>query len=255
MGKKKGAGSGPFDVLRALKDEMARAEEARKAAKGAKGAKSAPGGTSARAPGPVPAPAAKGGHGAAREDDALALHRMYAGVVPLDRKHERVSRQALDRAAAGAGRDAAARAVARAAAEADAVREHLRALIEGPARFEVSDDGVRVEGRRIDLAPDALRRLRRGLLPVDGRLDLHGMDAGEARAALEKFLAQMRARGERCVLVIHGKGLHSDGGTPVLRGEIGAWLSQGAASQHVAAFATARGEDGGEGAVYVLLRR
>ena len=65
----------------------------------------------------------------------------------------------------------------------------------------------------------------------------------------------MRARGERCVLVIHGKGEHSPDGIGVLRGEISAWLSQGAASEHVAAFATAARRDGGEGAVYVLLRR
>jgi DNA-nicking Smr family endonuclease len=102
---------------------------------------------------------------------------------------------------------------------------------------------------------DALRRLRRGMLPIDGRLDLHGMGAGEARGQLELFLRTMRARGERCVLVIHGKGEHSPGGLPVLRGEIAAWLSQGASSEHVAAFATASEADGGEGAVYVLLRR
>jgi DNA-nicking Smr family endonuclease len=65
----------------------------------------------------------------------------------------------------------------------------------------------------------------------------------------------MRARGERCVLVIHGKGEHSAGGVPVLRGEIAAWLSQGTSSEHVAAFTTASEADGGEGAVYVLLRR
>ena len=50
----------------------------------------------------------------------------------------------------------------------------------------------------------------------------------------------MRSRGERCVLVIHGKGEHSPQGAGVLRGEIAAWLSQSAASEHVAAFATAR---------------
>ena len=62
----------------------------------------------------------------------------------------------------------------------------------------------------------------------------------------------MRTRGERCVLVIHGKGHHS-AGSGVLRGEISAWLSQGRAREHVAAFATAHDEDGGEGAVYVAL--
>jgi DNA-nicking Smr family endonuclease len=80
------------------------------------------------------------------------------------------------------------------------------------------------------------------------------MGVREARAQLDLFLRTMRARGERCVLVIHGKGDHSPNGMGVLRGEIAAWLAQGGASQHVAAFATAATSDGGEGAVYVLLR-
>jgi DNA-nicking Smr family endonuclease len=65
----------------------------------------------------------------------------------------------------------------------------------------------------------------------------------------------MRERNERMVLVIHGKGAHSPLGLPVLRGEVSAWLSQSTASEHVAAFATASQNDGGTGAVYVLLRR
>jgi DNA-nicking Smr family endonuclease len=55
--------------------------------------------------------------------------------------------------------------------------------------------------------------------------------------------------------VVHGKGEHSPQGVGVLRGEMAAWLSQGASSQHVAAFASAAERDGGEGAIYVLLRR
>ena len=65
---------------------------------------------------------------------------------------------------------------------------------------------------------------------------------------------ERRTRRDRVVLVIHGRGDHSPAGIGVLRGEIAAWLSQGRASQHVAAFATAHKEEGGEGALYVLLR-
>jgi DNA-nicking Smr family endonuclease len=186
-------------------------------------------------------------------DDALAMHRLMSGVVPLDDKKMRLPRSqgTLTRADLDARR---ARAEAPAREEADAVREHLRTLVEGD-RFEVTDDGRRVEGRRNGVGPEVVRRLRRGLLPIDARLDLPGFYVEEARLALERFLADMRARGERCVLVVHGKGEHSPGHVGVLRGEIAAWLSQGRASAHVAAFATARDEDGGEGAVYVLLAR
>ena len=130
---------------------------------------------------------------------------------------------------------------------------HLRALVEGKERFEVEDDGRRIAGRRVDLPIDALRKLRRGTTPIDARVDLHGMGPAEARATVETFLRDKRVSGERCVLIIHGKGEHSPRAQPVLRGEIGAWLSQGAvASEHVAAFVTADGDDVAEkGAVYV----
>jgi DNA-nicking Smr family endonuclease len=178
---------------------------------------------------------------------------LYAGVEPLDRSRGRIPKQPVERSAAA--ERAANRSVEDSRSEADAVQEHLRTLVEGRSRFEVADDGQRVEGRRVDVPLDVLRALRRGRFPVDARLDLHGMRVQEARAQLELFLRTMRARGERCVLVIHGKGEHSPLGIGLLRGEISAWLSQGASSAHVAAFATAQSDDGGEGAVYVLIRK
>ncbi len=230
--RKKG---GPFDKLRAVKAQLD-AQERERATKKA----------------PLPRPADPGG------DDTLLRHRLYAGVTPLDRGRGRVTSQSIDRSAAA---ERAAERGARGAhedADDEAVRAHLRALVEqGPdgGRFEVTDDGSRVEGRRVDLPIGTLRRLRRGEVPVDGRIDLHGMGLAAARQHLELFVRTMRARGERCLLVIHGKGRHSPGGLGVLRGEIAAWLSQGPAGESVAAFATAREQDGGEGAVYVLLRR
>jgi DNA-nicking Smr family endonuclease len=232
---KKSKARGPFDALQALKDELKKKEL------------EAP----SRKPAPPPPPRATP---AEPEDDAVLLNRLFAGVQPLDRSRGgRVPKQKVERTTSVDEQVKRVRDVAQ--AEADAVHEHLRSLVEGRARFEVADDGQRVEGRRVDLPPDALRRLRRGLEPVDGRLDLHGMGVPEARAQFELFLRTMRARGERCVLVIHGKGEHSPRGVAVLRGEISAWLSQGASSEHVAAFATSSLADGGEGAVYVLLRR
>lgn len=140
--------------------------------------------------------------------------------------------------------------------DAAAVRAHLQALVNGgEARFEIHDDGQRIEGRRLDVDPRIVRRLRRGEFVVDLRCDLHGLTAHEARAKLEDVLPRARQRGERVLLVIHGKGHNSPGGRSVLRGEMAAWLSQGTASASVAAFTTALDDDGGEGALYVLLRR
>lgn len=131
----------------------------------------------------------------------------------------------------------------------------LAALVEEGIRFEVLDDGTSVEGRRIDVDPREIGRLRRGRYPVDGKLDLHGHDAAGAKVALERFLERRRAQGDRAVLVVHGKGVHSPRGAPVLRGEVGAWLSQGHAARHVLAFVSREDPDGGSGAVFVLLAR
>jgi DNA-nicking Smr family endonuclease len=141
-------------------------------------------------------------------------------------------------------------------------RASLRSLVAEGVRFEVSDDGRHLEGRRIDLDPRELRRLRRGEHAVDGRLDLHGMSVPEAREALEAFVRKRQAEGDRVIEVIHGKGTHSPRGIAVLRGEIAAWLSQGRASRHVAAFTSlpygdgaARDREEGAGALLVLLAR
>jgi DNA-nicking Smr family endonuclease len=237
---KRRKGSSPFEALRPLQQELEKKEQERAKTGAKKAAAPAP---------PPPRPRSD-----EPEDEAMLLHRLFAGVEPLDRSRSgRVPKQTVERSPTVEARATKGREAAR--AEADAVHEHLRTLVEGKTRFEVADDGHRVEGRRVDLPIDAVRKLRRGLLPVDARIDLHGMGVGEARGQLELFLRTMRARGERCVLVIHGKGDHSPRGLGVLRGEIAAWLSQGASSEHVAAFVTARDDEGGEGAVYVLLRK
>jgi DNA-nicking Smr family endonuclease len=234
----------PFAALSGVKERLSK-EEAAKAAAGAKKA----------APQDRPRPD-RASAKTDPEEDRLTFHRMMSGVQPIEQTKGRVPRSAQVPPAGELvprGREAAAKAAAQ--EEADAVHAHLRALVEGKERFEVEDDGRRVEGRRVDLPIEMLRKLRRGLVPIDARVDLHGLGAAEARSKVEGFLRDRRVAGERCVLIIHGKGEHSPRAQPVLRGEIGAWLSQGAASEHVAAFATAATDDGGEGAVYVLIRR
>lgn len=202
----------------------------------------------------APAPPPRAARDARSEaDDELTFHRMMSGVTPLDTggKARVPVTSAMPK---GAPKAKAAEVAARARVEAEKALDHLHSLVDDVARFEVSDDGRRVEGRRVDAPPDLVRSLRRGMLPIDARLDLHGLTAEAARERLVEFLKTMRARGERCVLVIHGKGERTPG-AGVLRGEIAAWLAQGKARESVAAFATARDEDGGEGAVYVALRR
>ncbi|XXX74245.1 Smr/MutS family protein [Sorangium sp. So ce134] len=134
-------------------------------------------------------------------------------------------------------------------------RSRMRSLVIEGIKFETTDDSERIEGRRLDVDPRELRRLRRARYAVDGTLDLHGLRLEEAREAVEAFVCKRQRDGDRVVAIVHGKGNHSPGGHAVLRGEIAAWLSNGRVARHVAAFATAPDAEGGAGAVLVLLAR
>jgi DNA-nicking Smr family endonuclease len=100
-----------------------------------------------------------------------------------------------------------------------------------------------------------LSRLRRGEFAVQDHLDLHGMIQPDAKQALQSFVIKAVGKGMRSVLVVHGRGLGSPGGRPVLKHAAAQWLSHGEIGAHVHAFSTARLQDGGAGAMYVLLRR
>lgn len=107
-------------------------------------------------------------------------------------------------------------------------------------------------GGPVDLDRRSWLKLRRGLYPIDARLDLHGLTQAEAHARLAAFLVQAQGRGNRCVLVITGRGARS-GGT--LRALTPRWLDEPPNRPRVLAYAQAQLRHGGEGALYVLLRR
>jgi len=96
-----------------------------------------------------------------------------------------------------------------------------------------------------------LRKLRRGSWPVQDKLDLHGNTTDVARKLLQAFLHESEQRALRCVLVIHGKGMNSQGGEAVLRKLTRHWLTQ---HPNVLAYCDALPKEGGSGAVLVLLR-
>jgi DNA-nicking Smr family endonuclease len=104
---------------------------------------------------------------------------------------------------------------------------------------------------RNGLSNQILKKLRRGYWATQDHLDLHGLRTEEARALLVSFLNDALKHGLRCVRVVHGKGLRSRNAEPVLKRKIGNWLAQ---RDEVLAFVQARPEDGGGGAVMVLLK-
>jgi DNA-nicking Smr family endonuclease len=106
-------------------------------------------------------------------------------------------------------------------------------------------------------APDAIepgrkRRIARGHDILDARLDLHGLDQDRARPVLEGFLRRAQAEGERAVLIITGKGVMGDG---ILRRRAPEWLSEPHLRDIVAGFSPAARHHGGEGALYVAIKR
>ncbi|MGC3997114.1 MAG: Smr/MutS family protein [Anaeromyxobacter sp.] len=131
----------------------------------------------------------------------------------------------------------------------------LRALVSGDAPFDIADGDEFIEGRVSGLDAAVVRKLRRGEFAVQGHVDLHGLTREEARHTVDDFLRRARLAGKRCVLVVHGRGIHSRDHLPVLKDALRTWLATNRFSRHVLAFATARPVDGGGGAVYVLLRR
>ena len=91
-------------------------------------------------------------------------------------------------------------------------------------------------------------RLKRGTLAIEARLDLHGMTQSEAHAALARFLARAQKHGTRAVLVITGK-------SGVLHGAVPRWLDEGENHARILAYSRAHAQHGGQGALYIMLRR
>ncbi|RCW76223.1 DNA-nicking Smr family endonuclease [Pseudorhodoferax soli] len=105
--------------------------------------------------------------------------------------------------------------------------------------------------RRPGVGMDVTRRLRKGEWSLQRELDLHGMRREDAREALSAFIRDAHRQGLRCLRVVHGKGLGSPGRVPVLKSKVQAWLIQ---KQEVLAFVQARADEGGAGALVVLLK-
>lgn len=102
-------------------------------------------------------------------------------------------------------------------------------------------------------------RFKSGAMAIDARLDLHGMTARAAHAALDRFLARALHGGARVLLIITGKGRRVDEwgreGDGLLKREVPRWIMAGPFAGHVLRIAPARAPHGGAGALYVLLRR
>ncbi|MGD9582849.1 MAG: Smr/MutS family protein [Lysobacterales bacterium] len=105
---------------------------------------------------------------------------------------------------------------------------------------------------RDGLNPRLLQQIGRGQFSVQDQIDLHQMTGAEARLVIKQFLDQAIDHGRLCVKIVHGKGRHSSPEGPVLKRLTDRLLRQ---RRDVLAFRSARANDGGSGAVIVLLSR
>lgn len=124
----------------------------------------------------------------------------------------------------------------------------------GLPEFRLKDPVAAAKSETGGIDRRTLEKLRRGQLPLEGVLDLHGLRQGEAQERLTRFLTDGYHAGRRCVLVISGKGSRN-GEAGVLRRMVPHWLDMPPLSPIVLSHCPAKQKDGGDGAFYVLLRR
>lgn len=124
----------------------------------------------------------------------------------------------------------------------------------------------RPRARGHDLDKNTLDKLRKGKMQIEARLDLHGYTQDAAHKAIVHFIDAAHARGQRCVLIITGKGKASDRTAQeegdwtipapgVLKRRLSTWLSDPAIRDKVLQHVEAQPKDGGSGAFYIYLRR
>ena len=171
-----------------------------------------------------------------------ALNSAYRGVEPI-RRRARV---------AGAHKPLVPGA--RTVDPADQLaRERLAALVGGGVRFEVRWDDGFVQATRAGGAASQLSRAQSARFEPEAQLDLHGKRQTDAQRMLGEFVRGEHRRGARRLLVIVGKGEHSDDGVGVLGRAAVEVLTAGVAAPLVAALASAHPTLGGKGALAVVL--
>ncbi|MBL8659880.1 MAG: Smr/MutS family protein [Rhodospirillales bacterium] len=193
---------------------------------------------------------AKDRNGDDEAPDRELWRRVTEGITPLKK------REPAPPAPVGAvGREVHGRPSARAATPGQPDHASAAPLPPPPVRLSRAAPPELAPGVAPGIDKRTLARLRRGLIAPERRIDLHNMTQSEAHAALNRFLADAHGAGKRCVLVITGKGYRADGSVGVLRANVPHWLNQSGNRTRILAFSHAAPAHGGEGALYVLLRR
>jgi DNA-nicking Smr family endonuclease len=190
-----------------------------------------------------PAPRPRADHTAG---EFAVLNQAYRGVDPIKRP-----KRGRTFAEGRAPRVAAPRVPG---PDDHAARERLSALVAGGQRFRVERDEGWVRGLREDTDARSLRQLASARFEAEAKLDLHGLRREDARRAVREFVRAQHGRGARYLLLIVGKGTHSEDGIGVLGDALIEELIGGVVAPLVCAFTSAHVQHGGIGAVAVRLK-
>ena len=174
-------------------------------------------------------------------DDSVLFAAAMSGVAPLNKRSSRV--------------EPAKRETSALPDDEQLALLELESLVSGKGGFRLFESEEDHSGVAPGVSFALLERLKDGQFSFHRHLDLHGMSREEAKTAIIRFVSEARHAGERCVLIVTGRGKSSPAGVSVLRETLPRWLSRAPLRPHVLAFCTARQVDGGPGAFYLLLRR
>ena len=196
---------------------------------------------------------ASGGTPALSDEDAELWARVAAQAEPLPalRRARHVQTLASVRAKASA-KNKPAKSQPSAAPTSASVRTPASSKTIRPQKALKSVVQQNMPAPATRLEPKSKRRLARGSIEIEARLDLHGLSAAQARTRFVGFISAAVQAKQKWVLVITGKGR---AGTGVLRREVPLWLAEPPMNQLVIAYEPAAAAHGGDGALYLRLRR
>lgn len=172
------------------------------------------------------------------EDDSRDFFSAIKGTTPL----------------AGSGRDIPVEPSAPAVPYTDP-RHPLQDFMDGKVEFSVAATAEYAEGHVLGLDLGIVAQLQSRQFSPEAHIDLHGLNSEQAFSNLVAFFRSSYYKGVRVALVVTGRGLNSMNGVPVLRAKVQEWFTHDPFKRVVLAFCTAKQEDGGAGAFYVLLRK
>ncbi len=131
----------------------------------------------------------------------------------------------------------------------------MQDFMDGKLEFSIHSTDQYVEGHVLGLDLMTLAKLQARQYSPEAHIDLHGLNSEQAYNNLIGFFRNSYHRGLRTVLVVTGKGRNSLDGTPILRAKVQEWFTKEPFKRVVLAFCSAKMEDGGAGALYVLVRK